>query len=97
MEKYNKKQYKKNRLQITRPTWNSEFELPDVFCSVSDIQGYIEHVFKRHKTLTTIPPIHVYINRMNNRLVFKIKDEYKLQLQLPKPKKLFDSAKEKNK
>ena len=34
-------------------------------------------VIKKHATLT-IPPIHVYINRINNKLVFKIKDGYKL-------------------
>ena len=38
---------------------------------------------EKHETLTTIPPIHVYINRINNRLVFKMKDGYKLELQTP--------------
>ena len=28
----------------------------------------------KHETLTAIPPISVYINRINDRLVFKIKD-----------------------
>ena len=35
---------------------------------------------KNHETLTEIPPIHVYINRINTRLVLKIKDGYKLEL-----------------
>ena len=52
-------------------TWNDEFELPDGSYSVSDIQDYIEHMIKKYKTLTTIPPIHVYINTINNRLVSK--------------------------
>ena len=34
-------------------------------------------MIKKHETLTRIAPIHVYINRINNRLVFKIKDGYK--------------------
>ena len=34
---------------------------------------------KKHETLTTIPPIHLYINIINNRLVLKIKDGYKLK------------------
>ena len=34
-------------------------------------------------SLATIYPIQVYINRTNNRLVFKIKDGCKLQLQTP--------------
>ena len=43
----------------------------DSSCSVSDTQDYIEYIIKKHETLTTILPIHVYINRINNRLVFK--------------------------
>ena len=35
------------------------------------------------KSTETVPPIKVYINRINNRLVFKIKDVYKLELQTP--------------
>ena len=31
---------------------------------MSDIQDYIEHIIKKHETLTTVPPIHVYINRL---------------------------------
>ena len=43
------------------------------FYSVSDVQDYIEYITKEHETLTTTPPSHVYINRTNNALVFKIK------------------------
>ena len=32
--------------------------------SVSYIQDYIEYIVKKHETLTTIPPIHVYINKL---------------------------------
>ena len=48
---------------------------------------------KKHEKWTTITPIHVYINRINNRLVFKIKDGYKLELETPKTMKLFGSTK----
>ena len=64
-------------------TRNYEFGLPDSSYSVSDIQNYIEYIIKKHKALTAIPPIPVYINRINNRLVFKIKNEYRLELQTP--------------
>ena len=40
-----------------------------------------------------MPPIHVYINRINNRLVLKIKDVYKLKLQTPETIILFGSTK----
>ena len=70
------KQYKSNKLKIIAPTWNDEFEfeLPDASYSVSDIQDYIEYIIKKLETLTTSLPIHVYISRINNRLVFRIKD-----------------------
>ena len=43
------------------------------------LKNYIEYFIKRHETLTSISPIHVYINRINNKLVFKIQDGYKLE------------------
>ena len=60
--------------------------------SVLDIQDYIEHNIKKHQTFTTDPTIHVYINRISNRLVFKIKEGYKLELQMPETMKLFGST-----
>ena len=88
-----RKQYKNNELEVIAPTWNDEFELLGGSCSVSDIQDFIEFIIKKHETLTTIPSIHVYIIRINNRLVFKVKDGYKLKLQTPETIKLFGSTK----
>ena len=34
-----KKSYKNNKFEISAPTWNEEFELPDGSYSASDIQG----------------------------------------------------------
>ena len=48
---------------------------------------------KEDETLTSIPPIYVYINRINNRLVFEIKDGKKLELQTPEIMNLFGSVK----
>ena len=49
---------------------------------------------KKHETLTTVCPIYVYIiNRISNRLVFKIKDEHKQELKAPPTMKLFGSKK----
>ena len=75
------------------PTWNDEFELPDGSYFVSDIQDYIGYTIKKHETLATIPPIHVYINKIDNRLVSKTKDGFKLDLQTPETMKLFGSTK----
>ena len=67
--------------------------MPNGSYSVSEIQYYMKYIIKKHETLTKIPPIHIYINRINNRLVFKIKDAYKLELQTPETMKLFGSTK----
>ena len=60
---------------------------------MSDIQDYIKYIIKKHDTLTAIPPIHVYIKRINNRLEFKIKGGHELELQTPETTKSFGNAK----
>ena len=67
--------------------------MPDGSYAVSDIQDCIKCIIKKHVTLITISPIQFYINRINNRLVFKIKDGYKLELQTPETMKLFGNTK----
>ena len=62
-----------------------------LFCVIYSGSYQIYH--KKHETLTEIPLMHVYINIINNRLVFKIKDGYKLELQTPETMKLFGSTK----
>ena len=48
---------------------------------------------KKHKKLPNNRPIHIYINRIKNRLELKMKDGYKLELQMPETMKLFGSTK----
>ena len=60
---------------------------------MTNIQDYIEYIIKKHETLTTIHPIHDCINRINNRIMFKIKDGYKIELQTPDTMKLSGSTK----
>ena len=60
---------------------------------MSNIRDNFEYVIKKLETLITIPPTHVYINRVNNRFVFKIKGGYKLELRTLETMKLFDSTK----
>ena len=60
--------------------------------SLPDGCYYVLSIIKKHETLTIIPPIHVYISRINNRLLFKIKDRYKLVLQTPETMKLLGST-----
>ena len=94
MRKNIRKQYKNSKLKVIAPTWNDEFELPDGSYSMSSIQNHIEYIIKKHKTLTAIPPIDVYNKRIHKRLVFKIDNGCKLELQTPETMKLFGSVKE---
>ena len=41
-----KSSYNNNKLKISVPTWNDEFELPDGSYSVSDIQDYFKCILK---------------------------------------------------
>ena len=75
-----KPEYKNNKFKISAPTWNDEFDLPDRSYSVSDIQGYFEYIIKKHETIADNPSVQIYVNRIKNRIVFKIKAGYKLEL-----------------
>ena len=78
-----KSAYNNNKFKISPPTWNGEFDLPDRSYSVSDIQDYFEYIIKKYKTVAESSTTKIYINRIENRVVFKIKSGYKLEL-LPK-------------
>ena len=47
----------------------------------------IEYIIKKHGTFTAISIIHVCIKRSDNRLVFKIKDGCRLELEMPETMK----------
>ena len=49
-------------------------------------------IIKKHETLTENPPIQIYPNKIKNRIVFKIKTGYKLEI-TPETMKLSGSAK----
>ena len=73
-----KKWYKNIKFKISAPTWNKEFELPNGSYSISDIQDYFEYIFKKHREKTVNPSIRIYINKIENRITYKIKKGYSL-------------------
>ena len=75
-----KSAYNNNKFKISAPTWNDTFDLPDGSYSIADIQDYFEFIIKKHETLTEDSPVEIYPNRIKNRIVFKIKAGYKLEL-----------------
>ena len=88
-----KSEYNNNKFKISAPTWNDTFDLPDGSYSISDIQDYFEFIIKKHETLTENPPVEIYPNKIKNRIVFKIKTGYKLELLTPETMKLLGSTK----
>ena len=90
-----KESYKNSIYRISAPTWNKEFQLPDGSYSASDIQDYFRYILKRHETITGNPWIMIYVNKIENRIMFKIKTGYYLELLMPKTMKLLGSTKSK--
>ena len=75
-----KSEYNNNKFKIQAPTWNDEFKLPNGSRSVSDIKDYFERIIKKHETIADNPPVQISVNKIKNRIVFKIKTGYKLEL-----------------
>ena len=67
--------------------------MPDESYSFTKIQDYFEHIIKKQKPLTDNPSIQIYVNRIKNRIVFKIKTGYKLETVLKETMELLGSAK----
>ena len=88
-----KTEYNNNKFRISAPTWNETSNLPDGSYSIADIQDYFEFIIKKHKNLTENPPIQIYPNKTKNRIVFKIKNGYKLELLTPETMRLLGSTK----
>ena len=87
-----KNSYNNNKFKISAPTWNDKFELPDGSYSVSDIQDYFEYILKNHGENVDNPSIQIYVNEIENRVTFKIKSRYALELQTPETIKLLGST-----
>ena len=71
-----KSSYNNNKFKISAPTWNDEFELPDGSYSVSDIQDYFEYILENHGEDIDEPSVQIYVNKIENRITFKIKKGY---------------------
>ena len=71
-----KSSYNNKKLKISSPTWSDEFELPDGSYSILDIQDYFEYILKKHSENVDNPSIKIYVNKIENRITFKIKRGY---------------------
>ena len=64
--------YSNNKFQISAPTWNEQFKIPDACYSVSDIQDYFEYILKKHGK--------VLIRRQYRYILIKLKIGLHLKL-----------------
>ena len=82
-----------NTFKKSAQTRNDKFELPDGSCSVSDIQDYFEHILKKHGKITDNLSIRIYVHKIENRTIFKIRTGYSFELLTPEIMKLLGSTK----
>ena len=90
-----KSSYNNDKFKIYAPTWNEEFELLDGSYSISNIQDYFEYILKKHSESVDNPSIRIYVNKIENRITFKIENGYYLEHLTPETMKLLGSAENK--
>ena len=69
--------------------------MPDGSYSVSDIQDYFEYILKKHGEDIDKPSVQIYVNKIENRVTFKIKNGYTLELLATETMKLLGSTENK--
>ena len=69
--------------------------MPDRSYSVSNIQDYSEYILKKRNENVDNPSIRIYVNKIENRIAFKIKTGYYLELLTPETMKLLGSTENK--
>ena len=70
--------------------------MPDGLYSVSDIQDYFEYILKKYGESVDKPSVQIYVNKIiENRVTFKIKDRYSLELLTPETMRLPGSSENK--
>ena len=69
--------------------------MPDGFYSVSNIQYYFEYVLKKHGENIDKPSVKIYVHKIENRITFKMKNGYSLELLTTETMKLLGSTENK--
>ena len=60
-----------------------------------DIQDYFEYILKKHGESVDKPSVQIYVNKIENRITFKIKKGYALEILTSKTMKLLGSTESK--
>ena len=73
-----KRLYINNKYKIA-PTRKEKIELTNWSNSISYIQDHLEFIIKKHETVTDNHPIRIYVNKIVNRITFRIETGSYLQ------------------
>ena len=60
---------------------------------MSDIQDYFDYILEKHGEDIDEPSVQIYVNKIEIRVTFKIKNMYSLELLTPETMKLPGSTK----
>ena len=66
--------------------------MPDGSYSVSDIQDSFEWILKKHGDDIDKPSVKIHVNKIENRVTFKIKNGYNLELSTSETIKLLGNT-----
>ena len=75
-----KSEYNINRFRLNGLTWREKFDLPDGSYNIEQSQDYFEYIIKKHENIADNPLVQIYVNKIKNRIVFRIQTGYKLEL-----------------
>ena len=62
---------------------------------MSDIQDYFDYILKKHRENANKPSVQIYVNKIENRITFKMKKGYTLELLTKETMKLLGSTENK--
>ena len=79
-----KEEYNNNKFRLPGQTWSKNVTMPDGSYEISQIQTYfLDEVIKKHESNVKSneqSPILIFANRILNKVTFRIKTGYKLEL-----------------
>ena len=93
MGKYKKCKSKKIKISFHDGMKSLNYLMDDILYIVK--KDYFEYIVKTYETFTDTPSIRLYVNETENRITFKIKIRYYLQLLKFETIKLLESTKSK--
>ena len=72
------------RMENTKNSYKNNKSKISFQHGTANVNYLIGHMIKKHETMTDNNPINIYKNKTENRVTFKIKSGYYLDLLMPK-------------